>query len=149
MARIYQISMLMLMTLVILAGCQKQPVQEHHVQPVSAGTADGEFTLTTRVGDGRIAYVGVGGEIDGLENPELVVEAGETVRIILINGDGMPHDLSLPDLGVKTPLASGKGKTVEVMVGIPSRAAGSYTYFCTQPGHRQAGQEGVLTVREP
>jgi len=134
----------LLLALVLLAGCGTQRAQADVGRDV-----DQEFSLTTRMGDGKIVYVGIGGEIDGLENPDLVVQPGETVRITLINGDGMVHDLSLPDFGAKTPMVSRKGQTVEVAVSIGDGQVGEFPYFCTQAGHRQAGQEGMLIVRDP
>jgi nitrite reductase (NO-forming) len=107
------------------------------------------FTLQTNVLEGRIVYVGVGGEIDGITNPDLVVQPGGTVRVVLVNGDGMPHDLYLPDFNVKTPLLISKGKTAELSFTLGEDQTGTYVYFCTQPGHRQAGQEGRLIVAEP
>src|SRR5690625_5766173 len=38
-------------------------------------------------------YVGVGGEIDGIRNPVLRVLEGERVRITMINGENMAHDV--------------------------------------------------------
>lgn len=107
------------------------------------------FTLQTNVFEGRIVYVGVGGEIDGVTNPDLVVHPGETVRVVLVNGDGMPHDLYLPDFNVKTPLLISKGKTAELSFTVGENRTGTYVYYCTQPGHRQAGQEGKLIVAKP
>lgn len=107
------------------------------------------FTLQTDVLEGRLVYVGVGGEIDGITNPDLVVQPGGTVRVVLVNGDGMPHDLYLPDFNVKTPLLISKGKTAEVSFTVGEDQMGTYVYYCTQPGHRQAGQEGNLIVAGP
>jgi uncharacterized cupredoxin-like copper-binding protein len=40
-----------------------------------------------------------------------------------------------------TPTFSGGTKTLMVKL-----AAGKYTFFCSVPGHRQAGMQGTLTV---
>jgi nitrite reductase (NO-forming) len=51
------------------------------------------FTLRTGIAGGRMVYIGVGGTIDGLINPELTVYEGELVQINLINGEGAEHDI--------------------------------------------------------
>ncbi len=102
------------------------------------------FTLRTGMADGRMAYIGVGGAIDGLINPDLTVKTGERVRIEMQNGDGVSHDLALPDLARRTPPVMGKEKGVSLI--FTPAAAGVYTYICTVSGHRQAGMEGRLVV---
>ena len=41
---------------------------------------------------------------------------------------------------------AGNGETVEVTFTVP-KAAGSYPYVCTFPGHFQAGMKGTLEVK--
>jgi len=58
------------------------------------------------------------------------------------NKSGTPHDIVI----------DGKGKGAVVSNGGVSKftatfAAGSYTYYCSVPGHRQAGMQGKLTVK--
>jgi len=108
-----------------------------------------EFDLETAFGDGRMSYVGKGGEIDGVTNPDLLVKQGDTVHITLTNGDFMQHDLSIPDFDVKSPPVVANGDQVEVVFEVNGKQAGVYAYFCTFTGHRQAGQEGKLVVAEP
>lgn len=118
-----------------LAGCTTQ---------ADAGPVDQVFTLRTGVMEGRMVYLGVGGAIDGLANPDLTVKAGERVRIDIVNGDGASHDLALPDLGRQTPPVIGKDKSASVT--LTASAGGVYPYICTVSGHRQAGMEGRLVV---
>ncbi len=151
---------------VIVAGCGSQPAKADSAAPqvvaseaespdvkavegALADTAVVSFSLETQIRDGRMIYVGVGGEIDGIVNPDLVVVAGSTVQATLINGDGMPHDLFFEAFKAKTPLVSAIGKTVEVSFSIEASQVGTYFYYCTQPGHRKAGQEGQLVVVAP
>jgi nitrite reductase (NO-forming) len=151
----------------VLSGCKPQPdevlqvVQEvTQSTSISEGTpvdvpiasltpALKEFRLETQVMDGRMVFVGIGGEIDGVVNPDLSVQPGDTVRATLVNGDGIPHDLSFPDFMAKSALVSSKGKATEVSFTIGKDQTNNYPYFCTQPGHRQAGQEGKLIVGRP
>jgi nitrite reductase (NO-forming) len=115
--------------------------------PSEPVAADQEYALVTAMRDGRMVYVGVGGEIDGLVNPELVVHAGTRLRVILHNGDGMAHDFSIGELGITTPLISAEGSTAEVVFAVTEGQVGTYDYFCTVSGHRQAGMAGKFVVR--
>ncbi len=103
-----------------------------------------EFTLRTGVVDGRLAYVGMGGAIDGQVNPDLVVQSGDIVRIALVNGDGASHDLAVDRLGARTPLGMARDKTVSMT--FKAGKSGVYPYLCTVAGHRQAGMEGRLVI---
>ncbi len=51
------------------------------------------FTLRSGIAQGRMVYLGVGGEIDGKVNPTMMVHEGEIVQINLINGEGAEHDI--------------------------------------------------------
>lgn len=72
---------------------------------------------------------------------ELTVAAGATIA--LINDSALAHDFVIDDLGVNSGMLAG-GETATV--AIPADAAGEYVYYCSVPGHRAAGMEGVLTV---
>lgn len=135
MRRTLLLTTLFCIGLLALAGCTRQGGDE---------AADQTFTLRTGVVDGRMAYIGVGGAIDGLANPELAVRAGQRVRIDLINGDGPSHDLALPDLARQTGLITGQGARASLT--FTATAGHSYAYLCTAAGHRQAGMEGRLVV---
>jgi nitrite reductase (NO-forming) len=124
------------------------PSVSAELQAEPSGAAEVTFTLQTLVNDGRLAYIGIGGEIDGIINPDLIVQPGTVVRLVLVNGDSMPHDLFLPDFGVKTELVSKVGQSTEVILKVGDMQPGTYVYYCTVPGHRQAGQEGKLIVKD-
>jgi len=110
---------------------------------------DIEFTLKTIAENGKLLYIGVGGEIDGIINPDLLVQPGATVRIVLINGDGMVHDLFLPDFDVQTEYVKKIGDQQEIIFEAGDMQPGSFVYYCTLPGHRKAGQEGKIVVTQP
>lgn len=118
-------------------------------QASSAGQAatyvpDVSFTLRTDVAEGKLVFVGVGGEIDGVVNPELHVEPNAVVQITLINGDGAQHDWAVPDLNAKTDLITGQGSSSSTVFRVGED--GEHTYLCTVPGHQAAGMEGTLHV---
>jgi plastocyanin len=73
----------------------------------------------------------------------LTAKAG-TVAISFTNGSPIEHDVTVAKgasvIG-KTPTFVGGSKTVTLTL-----KAGAYTFYCSVPGHRQAGMEGTLTV---
>lgn len=106
-----------------------------------------EFTLRTQLGgDPAMAYVGEGGDIDGVVNPDLVVTQGDTVRLTVINGDATLHDLRIDEFDVYS------GELLEdeqtVVLEFVADQAGTFSYYCSIPGHRQIGMEGSLIVEE-
>jgi uncharacterized cupredoxin-like copper-binding protein len=64
------------------------------------------------------------------------------ITVKMANKSGTPHDIVI----------DGKGKGNVVQNGGVSQfkanfAAGTYTFYCSVPGHRQAGMQGKLTVK--
>lgn len=134
---------LLLFVLLALAagGCKPQPPAKAQAE------FDAQFTLKTDMEGGRMVFVGVGGEIDSLINPDLRVQPGDTIYLTLLNGDGMAHDLAIDELGVKTGLIMSQGDRTEVM--FEANSAGVFEYYCTVSGHRLAGMVGKLIVATP
>lgn len=95
-----------------------------------AGEVDREYTFETTMQ----GFTGIGGEIDGLRNPVLVAREGERVRIRIVNGELMVHDVALEDHGVASEQVLEEGATsfVEFV------AEHDDTYYCTVPGHRMS-----------
>lgn len=65
--------------------------------------------------------------------------------IVFTNMAPLPHNVTVQSstgstLGA-TPTFSGGAKSIVVNL-----TAGTYTFFCSVPGHRQAGMQGTLTV---
>lgn len=148
MKRILLLSVVLLLA-VLLTACGKR-AEASTVTAVAVGAQDASgptFRLMTAHVDGRMVYVGVGGEIDGVVNPDLLVDAGSVVTVVLENGDGMAHDVAAPDLDASSRKVTRKGATVELRIVVPADVAGSFAYYCTVSGHRQAGMEGRIVVR--
>ena len=61
------------------------------------------------------------------------------------NDASIPHDIALEGNGVndKGQVVQGGGVS-KISVNVK---AGTYTFFCTVPGHREGGMEGTLTVK--
>lgn len=104
-----------------------------------------EYTLRTVMpGEPAMAFEGVGGDIDGVINPDLTAETGDTVRITIINGDPMLHDFLIDEFGVNSGELHEEGETVTVEFVVTQ--PGEFYYYCSIPGHRDIGMEGLLRV---
>lgn len=124
-----------------------EPTPTPSPEPTQARPTQVEFTLLTKFEVGRMLFVGVGGDIEGIVSPDLVVSPGTVVRVILVNGDGIAHDVFFPDFDAQSEVIGRKEETTEVTFTVPEEyAEGTYVYYCTRPGHREAGQEGWLIV---
>jgi plastocyanin len=79
------------------------------------------------------------------EPEQLKARAGE-ITIEYTNPSEVPHNVAIESADGEE-LA--QGETVTAGASGPATAAlesGEYTYFCSIPGHREAGMEGTLTV---
>ncbi|CAN5471439.1 hypothetical protein BH09CHL1_BH09CHL1_30860 [soil metagenome] len=73
---------------------------------------------------------------------ELTIAAGVDVQVTLTNGGALAHDWAVRDQAPATSLLN-PGGTETITVNLP---AGSYQFYCTVPGHAEAGMVGTLTV---
>ena len=105
---------------------------------------DARYTLRSGIAEGRMVYLGVGGTIDGKVNPVLTAAEGQVVQLTLINGEGAEHDIVLPDQDARSPRVTGKGASTTI--AFRAAKSGDSVYFCSVPGHRQAGMEGQFVV---
>ncbi len=106
-----------------------------------------EYTLVTGGSYGGLVFVGVGGAIDNQVNPTLTADPGDVVKITLVNGDGIVHDLTIDEFGVQTPQLQQRDDRQAVIFAVEQE--GEYVYYCSLPGHRQAGMFGLLRVGNP
>lgn len=104
--------------------------------PTPASSPAAKTTKLTQAADpgGQLAF----------EKQELVAKAG-TVTIEFANASPVEHNLTIEEankkvVGATPTFVSGK-RTLTLKL-----APGTYTFFCSVPGHRQAGMEGKLKV---
>jgi plastocyanin len=70
--------------------------------------------------------------------------AGE-VTITLENLSGLLHDVSFEGVQGGQPIVQAQGN--DSATDTVTLESGTYTYFCSVVGHREAGMEGQLTVQ--
>jgi len=102
--------------------------------PASSPAAVSALSLTANA-SGQLSY----------DTTKLAAKAGK-VTINMTNMSPVEHNVTIAQgskvLG-STPTFAGGTKGVTVTL-----APGTYTFYCSVPGHRQAGMEGVLTVSQ-
>jgi plastocyanin len=126
------------------------------------GSSDNDTTATSPSGGGAAAGGGGGGGGGGgsstiklsadpsgalkYNTDSLSAKAGN-VTIDFDNPASVSHDVSVESssgqsLGTSDLVAQGK-----TTLDLSNLKPGTYTYFCTVPGHREGGMEGTLTVK--
>jgi len=103
-----------------------------------------EYTLESALADGKMVFLGQGGEIDGKANPDLRANPGDTVKVTLISGEGAAHNIFFEGANAQSKDVLGLGNSV-VLEFSPDKE-GTFAYYCNIPGHRQAGMEGKFIV---
>jgi uncharacterized cupredoxin-like copper-binding protein len=73
---------------------------------------------------------------------EFSIPAGTDVEVTLTNSGAAVHDFTIEELGIHEVLDPGGETTFTI-----NADAGDYDYICTQPGHKEAGMVGVMTVQ--
>ena len=126
-------------------------------EPGAAAEADaeaaGEAEHAEEEGGGAPAAKGPGGTLQLAADPsaiaydkkELASKPGK-VTIDFKNPAPLEHDVAIEAEGGEELAASETITEGETSVST-ELAAGTYTFFCTGPGHREAGMEGALKVQ--
>lgn len=102
------------------------------------------YTLRSGIAEGRLVFLGVGGAIEGKVNPELLFHEGERAQINLVNGEGAEHDVVVEFYGMRSNRVVGTGASATV--SFFADKTGEFTYYCSVPGHREAGMQGKIRV---
>jgi plastocyanin len=108
----------------------------------AASTPAGSTPTAPPASSGPLKIAALPGQV-AFDTKALQAKAGK-VTIEFSNPGGIPHDVQIAqgtkELGGTKAINSGKA-TFEVDL-----KPGTYTFFCSVPGHRQSGMEGTLTV---
>ncbi len=133
--------------LVALAGCGSSS------KSTSSSTPSASEAATTTKSTSSSPVIS-GATVSLTANPEGQLKYDKTsvsakagsVLIAFTNNSPLAHNVTIESSsGSKvgaTPTFQGGSKTLTV-----SLKAGTYKFFCSVPGHRQAGMEGTLTVQ--
>jgi hypothetical protein len=154
-----------------LVSSEKKTVKESELIELAKGRSIGKVSgsnLTFTAADVRLLVV-TGPEddmlsyrIQGVRNPNLVVPAGATLRILFVNSDhDMRHDIRFGHVTGEFPIApeiTDTAGTTKLTARTPdnvlqaeeivlkSGANGAYKYFCSVRGHAKGGMWGNIFV---
>ena len=78
--------------------------------------------------------------------PTLSAKAGQPIQVTLDNTGQLVHDFSVTE-GVSQPVKTLAEPGQKAVTTFTIDKPGTYTYFCSQPGHQEAGMKGTLTVQ--
>ena len=80
-------------------------------------------------------------------DPSTVNASSGKVVFFLVNGGSVAHDLIIRDSNNNRVAGSELISAGDTSVfTVDNIAAGTYTYFCDQPGHESSGMKGTLTI---
>lgn len=102
-----------------------------------------ETPPTTQAPTTGVTEISVAGTEFSFSPASISVKTGEHVKITFSNNGRASHNLTLEGLGIGTKTIGG-GQTDVVEFTAPS--TGTYTFFCSIPGHRASGMEGSLKI---
>lgn len=104
-----------------------------------------EYVLTTELKDGKLIFLGVSDEINGISNPTLSAKPGETITVTLINGGEGEHDITFPEVKAHTEILNKKGQETSVTFEVPA-VHGEMEYYDSVGSHAELGMRGKLVV---
>jgi plastocyanin len=137
-----------------LAKEEQGPSNSGEAQPVTPGgqpqasSGGNQQAPQTTGGGGATESLNVSSPADGglVYQPNGLTAKPGNVTITYDNPSPVPHSIAVATangnvLGQVQPFANGKQS-----VDLTNLAPGKYVFYCTVPGHRQAGMQGDLTV---
>lgn len=113
---------------------------------VALAACGGNTSTTDTTGGGGDTPTAVsitGNDSLKFDKTELEVAANEEVTITLTSDGSVAHDFVIEELDDLKVVEVGGGQTAS---GTVTLEPGTYTYYCSVVGHRQAGMEGTLTA---
>jgi nitrite reductase (NO-forming) len=88
----------------------------------------GGATVTFELTAYTVGYRGVGGDIAGVTNPDLIVQLGDHVAITVTNGESMMHNFVIDAFGARSADFMSMGQ--EVTVTFTANKEGTFPYYC-------------------
>jgi nitrite reductase (NO-forming) len=127
-----------------LAACGAQLGALAASNTKGSGSHTVHYELTTGLSNGNMVFIGIGGDIAGVENPTLQANTGDRVEIALVNGEGVDHSIIFPDFKVESSRTAGLGNRINLT--FTANKTGEFSYYGNPPGQPKSGMEGKFEV---
>ena len=111
-----------------------------------AGAPSPEGTGGEAGGGSVVQIVAAEGTELAYTTDEATAKAGD-VTIEFTNPQSLSHDVAVEDSGGETIGKTDIVADSKAIATIKGVKAGDYTFYCTVPGHQEAGMEGTLAVK--
>jgi nitrite reductase (NO-forming) len=111
-------------------------------QPAAPKGIVHKIVLKTGIKDGKMVYL----DEKGTVNPTLKGHVGDTIELTITSGEGAQHDIVIDGV-MKSPMFDRQSKPTKLSFKLMQ--SGKFVYYCSVPGHKQIGMEGVLEVTGP
>jgi nitrite reductase (NO-forming) len=136
-----------LLLALVMVACSGQLGTLVAANSQGAGGDTEHYELATGLSNGKMVFIGIGGDIAGVENPTLRANIGDRVEIALINGEGNNHSIVFPDFKVESAHAAGLGSSVSV--AFTADKIGEFNYSSNPPGESKNDMQGKFVVVDP
>lgn len=137
-AGIIAIALILLIVGVLAFGPGEHGPGRH--APAEGGSSGSDHDANSPVADGA-TEIAVTANDFAFDPDTITVRIGTNVAIVLTSVDTR-HDFTIDELDAH--VSAGPGETSKG--GFHAAPPGRYTFYCSEPGHREAGMEGTLIV---
>lgn len=132
----------------IFAGCGGSDNSSSDNSSSDANTTQSQPAGSNSADAGKAGTIALAADPSGAlayDTDTLTANAGK-VTLDFTNDASIPHDVVIEDSSNKkiaqTDIITGESTSTELTV-----KPGTYTYYCSLPGHEAAGMKGTLTVK--
>lgn len=142
-----------LASFVVLVACEGD---KKTTKPAAEATKPAAAATTAAPAGGAAAAAALKMEDIKFDKTALSGEAGKALELSLQNSGAILHDFTIDKIdGTADPKSADAKFAVQVKVDagksgkvtITPAKAGTYEFYCSQPGHKEAGMKGTLTVK--
>lgn len=145
-----------MVALVACEGDKKETKPAAEATKAAAAATSAATSAATTAAPAAAAGAALKMEDIKFDKTALSGEAGKALEISLQNSGAILHDFTIDKIdGTADPKSADAKFAVQVKVDagksgkvtITPAKAGTYEFYCSQPGHKEAGMKGTLTVK--
>ena len=144
MRRLFALLAVLALVPFALAACGDDDSSSSSDTSASTSTSSEDTAGTEKGGGGTVSVSAVADGSLAFEESELTASAGSN-SFEFTNPASTPHDFCIEsdgsEVGCTDTISGSDTATLDEDLD-----AGDYTFYCSVPGHRDAGMEGTLTV---